>query len=74
VFIKLLRQFHCKAKEAGVDWKRVLNNPAITREEFVKDEIEDTLSKERYAAIKEKGIPFGRWEKYHNIRRQPFIV
>jgi len=67
---KTTEVFHGKANEADVDWKKVLNNPEITREEFVKDEIEDTITKEQYSAIKKNGIPFGLWEKYHQQRYQ----
>jgi len=55
------------------DWTSIVDNPDITREEFIIAEINESreaerLSPEAIAAIKKNPIPFGLWERYHQRR------
>jgi len=59
-------------KEEG-RWTSIVNNPDITREEFIQAEINESLEAEKLtpaaiAAIKKNPIPFGLWERYHKSR------
>jgi len=57
-----------QAEEIEVDWKRMLDNPAISREEFVKDVLEENLSKEEISLLRKEGVPHGRWT--HTYRKK----
>ncbi len=56
--------FFGQAEKSDTDWGAINDNPNITREEFIKIEIEDSLSPEALEALRENGIPFGRWADY----------
>ncbi|MCP4464074.1 MAG: DUF2931 family protein [Planctomycetaceae bacterium] len=58
--------FFGEAEKVEGDWKRIINNPDITREEFIRSEIEEILkTPEAVAELKKNGVPFGRWHRYH---------
>jgi len=57
-----------QAEEIEVDWKRMIDNPAISREEFVRGTLEESLSKEEISLLKKEGVPRGRWT--HTYRKK----
>ncbi len=61
--------FQGKAKEIDGDWKWVVDNPEVSRMEYINEVIDyEQRTAESKKDFKENGIPFGRWEKYHNSR------
>lgn len=56
------------AKEEPGNWKSIIDNPDITREEFIQHEINATLTSEQISDMKKNGIPLGLWERYHKAR------
>lgn len=59
--------FYGKAEEdKDIKWTSIVDNPDITREEFIQIEIKDSLkTPEAVEALRKKGIPIGRWKNYH---------
>lgn len=53
-----------QANEAQVDWKRVLDNPEIGRQQFIEKRLAEALSPEDLLVLKKEGIPKGVWRKY----------
>lgn len=58
--------FFGQAEPAEVDWRRVIDNPDITREAFIQTEIDDSLDITEREALQKNGIPFGRWAGYRD--------
>ena len=56
--------FSGQAEKTEVDWTRIIDNPDITREEFVRLEIEESMSPEALQALKQNGVPLGLWQTY----------
>ncbi len=56
------------AKKIEGNWKSIVDNPDITRKEFIQMEINDSLKPAEVESLKNNGIPFGLWEKYHKRR------
>jgi len=61
---KTTEVFSGQAKTVEVDWRRIVDNPDISREKFIQTEIQDSLTAEAEKALKQNGIPFGLWETY----------
>lgn len=68
--------FSGQADKIEGDWHWIIDNPDITREQFIQMEINDSLSPGAMEVLKENGIPFGRWDMYHRARYvwQPLIT
>lgn len=56
------------AKEEPGNWKSINDNPKYPREEYVRLNIEESLNPEQMADLKQNGIPYGLWERYHKAR------
>ena len=59
-------------KEEG-NWKWINDNPNITREEYIRMGIDESLeaeglTPEAVTALKQRPLPFGLWERYHQRR------
>lgn len=50
-------------KEEG-RWSSINDNPEITREEYVRSGIEESLSPEALESLRKNGVPLGRWDGY----------
>ncbi len=58
-----------QAEKKDVDWTVIIDNPDISRNDFVKKVIKGALkTPEAIGALKKNGIPFGLWEGYHRKR------
>ncbi len=61
-------------KEEG-RWTSIIDNPAYTREEFIRSEIESSLTPEALASLRKNGVPLGRWDSYRTrYRWQPVFT
>ncbi len=61
------------AKKEEGNWKWINDNPNITREEYIRRRINESfeaekLSPEAITALKQRPLPFGLWERYHQRR------
>ncbi|MCF6336680.1 MAG: DUF2931 family protein [Gammaproteobacteria bacterium] len=56
--------FSGQAEKADTDWKRINDNPKITREEYVRSGLENTLTPEALQTLKQNGVPLGLWQTY----------
>lgn len=70
---RTLEIFFGYADKAEGRWTSIVDNPDITREEFIQAEINESLEAEKLtpdaiATIKKNPIPFGLWEHYHKSR------
>ena len=61
---KTTEVFSGQAQEVELDWKQILDNPDIPRDQFIKEEIEESLKPEELEALKKNGVPLGLWETY----------
>lgn len=57
--------FFGHAEKVEIPWERILDNPEVSREEFISDEIKESLDPEAYESFKQDGIPYGTWDRYH---------
>lgn len=57
--------FTGKAEKVEVPWTRIIDNPDISRSDFIKMVLEESIGKEKIEHIRKEGIPFGRWEMYN---------
>jgi hypothetical protein len=53
-----------KAEEAVIDWKKVLDNPDISRQEYISRVLGRTLKEDQLAELKANGVPKNISEKY----------
>ena len=51
-------------KTEDIPWTRIIDNPEITREDFVREEVEESISPEALKNLKQNGIPFELWDSY----------
>lgn len=57
------------ADKVDTDWGALTSATHVTREEYVRIMIEDSLkTPEAREALRRDGVPFGRWERYHKAR------
>lgn len=61
---KTTEVFYGQAKKADIDWTQVLDNPDISREQFIQMELDDALSPEAQKSLKANGIQTDSWDKY----------
>ena len=61
---RVMEVFSGQAEKADIDWTRIMDNPDITREEFIRLEIEESISPEALQALKKNGVPLGLWQTY----------
>jgi len=61
---RVIEVFSGQAEKTEVDWTRIIDNPDITREEFVQYVIQEALSPEALQALKQNGVPLGLWQTY----------
>lgn len=59
--------FYGQAEKVDIPWSDVVQNPDITREDYVRLELEESLSPGELENIKRDGIPFGRWDGYRKL-------
>ena len=72
---KVTEVFFGKAEKANVPWNRIMDNDDISREEFVRLEVEETISTEALDSLKRDGIPYGLWDTYRTrYHWQPVIT
>lgn len=60
------------AAEANVRWRAVLDNDQISRADYVRMVLEETLGPEGLARLAREGVPTGLWERYR--RRYPWTI
>lgn len=53
-----------QAKETKIDWAGFVDNPAITRKEYLKMILKEVLNNDEIASLKENGLPVRLWMKY----------
>jgi hypothetical protein len=53
-----------KAKEANIDWKKVLDNDNLSRKEYISHVLNTYLKKEQLADLMKNGIPEKLFQKY----------
>lgn len=53
-----------KAQEAQINWKEIIDNPEVPRQDYIQMSLEDGLSKEQITDLKKKGIQKGLWKTY----------
>jgi hypothetical protein len=56
--------FYGKAKEAVIPWERVLDAPEFSREEVIKDTLEEEVDSQVLKEIIKNGPPLDRWDTY----------
>jgi hypothetical protein len=62
-------------KTEDIPWTQIIDNPEITREDFVREEVEDNVSPEALKNLKQNGIPFDLWSSYRvRYPWQPLII
>ena len=72
---KTTEVFSGQAKEEPGNWASINRNPDISREEYIRLVIEETLSTEEIQSIKKNGIPIGLWERYRTrYHWQPLLT
>lgn len=52
------------AKEAALDWRVVLDNPQVSREQYLAMVKQEEMSKEQLRYLEVNGIPRGLWQRY----------
>jgi hypothetical protein len=52
------------ADEVEVDWKHMLDNPDISRQQWIDMTLEDDITEEQWENLKKNGIPVGRWQRF----------
>ena len=66
--------FYGKAEKVDIPWREFVDNPEISREEFIRIELEDNMSEEALARLQRDGVALGRWDKFRKLYRwQPVI-
>ena len=68
--------FFGQAEKADTPWSQLTGATHITREEYVRLEIEESLeTPERVEALRKNGVPIGLWERYRTrYHWQPFFT
>jgi len=56
--------FSGQAEKADIDWKRIIDNPDITRGEYIQFVIQQALTPEALQALQQNGVPLGLWQTY----------
>ncbi len=56
--------FTGKADKVDLDWKNIVDNPDMTREEFRQIEINDSTTDEARKNLKTNGVPTNLWKTY----------
>ncbi len=56
--------FFGHAKKVDLAWSNVVDDPDITREEFITEVLEDTVGNEGIRFLRENGVPLGLWDSY----------
>lgn len=66
--------FYGRAEKVDFPWKEYVDNPEISREDFVRITLEGSLSKDALANLESEGIPLGRWGEYRKLYNwQPVV-
>ena len=53
-----------KANETKINWNDFFDNPEISRQQFVDDNLKESMSVEKLSALKKEGVPLGLWKSY----------
>lgn len=68
-FESRIEVFFGYADKVEGEWSSILDNTDIDRKQYIQEVIEDEArTPEALEELKQIGIPFGRWEKYHKNR------
>ena len=54
-----------QAEEIDFDWKRVLNNPDVSREEYIQEILKNRLNEKELAILEKEGPPKGQWKNIY---------
>ena len=72
---RITEVFYDKAPRADLPWSTLTDNQELSREEFVRLELEDSLAPEQRESLQRDGVPLGRWDRYRQrYGWQPVIV
>ena len=61
---KQIEVFSGQMDKVDFPWKDFLDNPNISREQYVQTELKESLNEQELNAIKNNEIPFGIWKEY----------
>lgn len=61
---KTTEVFSGQAEKIELSWKEIVDNPDISREEFIQIEIEDSMTPEARELLETNGVPLGLWNSY----------
>ena len=61
---KTIEVYAGQAEKTELDWKEINNNPKYHRDEYVRLNLEESLTLEERQSLKQNGIPIGLWESY----------
>lgn len=59
--------FSGQAKETDVDWKRMIDNPNVTRQEFIDTSVNfsrEKLNENELKKLQQNGVPHSLWDSY----------
>ncbi len=60
-----IQVFYGKAKEVDLDWSLVtVTADEIPRETYIKEIVEESISKEAFAKLQQNGVPLDLWDNY----------
>jgi hypothetical protein len=62
---KTTEVFLGRAEKADVDWRRVNDNPEISRKDYIERRLAESLSPETLKRIKERPVPVDLWQRFH---------
>lgn len=63
-----------RLEPVSIDWRRVLDNPAIERAEHVRSTLLGRLGKEEFEALARNGPPLSSWPRYARRERWRVVV
>lgn len=61
---KQIEVFSGQMEKVDFPWEKFVDNPDITRAEYIKLNLEESVSDSELQAIKDNKIPFGVWQEY----------
>lgn len=61
---KTTEVFSVQAKKIEGDWSDINSNPKLTREQYIKRRINESLKEDQLKTLKQNGVPIGLWETY----------
>lgn len=61
---KTTEVFSGQADKTEIDWENIVDNPDISREEFIQFEIQDSMNQEALELLRNNGVPVDLWQTY----------